>query len=51
MGEGVPVPGDLPGLHERVAEVLRDVAPQVQGQRPVHREREHDAPRDAEQLA
>ena len=39
-------------LHERVAEVLRDVAPEVQRQRPVHREREHDPERDdAEQLA
>jgi len=38
----VAVPGDLPRLHERVAEVLRDVAPEVQRQRPVHRDGEHD---------
>ena len=51
MGERVTVPRDLPGLHERVAEVLRDVAAHVQRQRPVHREREHDPEqRHAEQL-
>ena len=43
----MPVPRDLPRLHERVTEVLRDVAPEVQRQRPVHREREHDCKRHA----
>ncbi len=51
VGERMPVPRDLPGLHERVAEVLRDVAAHVQRQRPVHREREREPQqRDAEQL-
>ena len=48
----VPVPGDLPRLHERVAEILRDDLAEVQRQRPVHHEREHDRERDgAQQLA
>ena len=36
MSEGVAVPGHLPRLGERVAEVLGDVVPEVKHERPVH---------------
>ena len=38
--ERVTVPGDLPRLHERVAEVLGHVVAEVERQRPVHDDRE-----------
>ena len=51
MGERVAVPRDLPGLDERVAEILGDVALHVQRQRPVHRRRDEDPEQgDPEQL-
>jgi hypothetical protein len=36
----VTAPSDLPGLHQRIADVARHVAGHVQRQRPVHRQRE-----------
>src|SRR5207244_3092474 len=48
VDERVPVPGDLPGLDERIAEILRYVAAEMERQRPVHREREHAAAQDGE---
>ncbi len=41
--ERVTDPGDLPRLQQRIAEVLPDVAAQVQNERPRHDDRQHDA--------
>ncbi|PTL59693.1 hypothetical protein C7Y72_08535 [Paraconexibacter algicola] len=40
LHQRMAAPGQLPGLRERVAEVLRDVAAEVQHQRPEHRDRQ-----------
>ena len=44
----VAAPGDLPRLHEGVADVAGDVAAEVQWQRPVHEAREQAAGKHGE---
>ena len=46
MHERVTDPRDLPRLEQRIAEVLPDVAAQVQNERPRHHDGQHDASAD-----
>ena len=44
LEERMADPGDLPRLQERIAEVLPDVAAEMEDQRPAHDDREGNAP-------
>jgi hypothetical protein len=48
MQQGMTDPGNLPGLGEGIAKILRDVTTEVKRERPVQREGDQDG-RDNQQ--